>query len=57
MRYFNYIAYASLNRRIICLETGFFGEKGLYSDLFILGFLFIFYGIACVFIGCIVCLM
>jgi hypothetical protein len=38
-------------------ENGFFGEKGLDFDLFILGFLFIFYGVACVFIGGIACLM
>jgi len=57
MRYFNYIICVSLNRRIIYLKTGSFGEKELLPDFFILGFLFISYGVPFGFIGCIVCLM
>jgi hypothetical protein len=57
MGVFNYIVCASLNRRCICLKTGFFGGKGLVSDFFILGFLFILDGVACGNDRCFACLM
>jgi hypothetical protein len=57
MGIFNYIVCASLNRRCICLKTGFFGGKGLVSDFFILGFLFILDGVACGNDRCFACLM
>jgi hypothetical protein len=39
------------------LVNGFFGGRGLVLDFFILGFLFIVYGVSCGVIGCFACLM